>query len=208
MKKVALLGASGLVGSFLVKQLCESDQIESVLSIGRKPLKFKHPKLSEQLGDLLDDSFWQFEDQVDIVYICIGTTKAKTPDKEKYRAIDYGIPLQAGKWALNNGAKLLSVVSSMGASAKSSNFYLKTKGDMELALNSLSVAVHVIRPSMILGPRKESRLGEQIGKIVMGLLRPFIPDNYKPVQAEAIAQKMLDTSLENGGSQLIMSKEI
>ncbi len=208
MKKVVILGASGLVGSFLVKDLCNSDEISSVLSIGRKSIKYDHPKLDERLGDLLDEAFWDFKVEVDIVYICIGTTKAKTPDESRYRAIDFGIPVNATKWAIAQGGTLVSVVSSMGASPKSSNFYLRTKGEMEEAIQKMAIESHIFRPSMILGPRKEKRLGERIGKVVMNFLKPLIPANYKPVEAKDIAAKMMQESMLRPESQLILSKEI
>lgn len=208
MKKAAILGASGLVGSFLIKDLCESPEIESVLSIGRSSLGWKDPKLTEHIGNMLDDDFWQFKAEVDVVFICVGTTKAKTPDQKKYRAIDFGIPLSATHWALRNGARLVSVVSSMGANSKSGNFYLKTKGEMEDAIMGLKIKSHIIRPSMILGPRQEKRFGETVGKGIMNILRPLMPANYKPVEAEDIAKKMLELSLEASDNQLILSSEI
>ncbi len=208
MKKVAILGASGLVGSFLLEHLLNSEEIASVLSIGRKSLAKDHSKLSEHNGDLLNDRFWDFESKVDLVFVCIGTTKAKTPDEEKYKAIDYGIPLEVAKWAQKNGAQLISVVSSMGANAKSGNFYLRTKGEMEEALQAEAIKSHILRPSMILGPRNESRLGEKIGKIMMRLILPFLPKNYRPIEADSIAQAMLNLALEAPQSKVLLSAEI
>ena len=208
MAKAAILGASGLVGSYLVHLLCEAEQIESVVSLARRPLEFTHPKLKERLGDLLEEDYWNYELDVDMVFVCIGTTQAKTSNKDLYRAIDYGIPKSACEWAKTNNAELISVVSSMGAKSSSNNFYLKTKGEIEDYLKDQSLAAQIFRPSLILGPRKEQRFGESFGKFFMKLLKPISPKNYRPVEAELIAKAMLNSALASSESKLVLSGEM
>jgi uncharacterized protein YbjT (DUF2867 family) len=61
----------------------------------------------------------------------------------------------------------MALVSSVSASAHASNFYLRTKGELEDALAKLPLAaLHVFRPSLLLGDRTESRPGEALGSVV------------------------------------------
>jgi len=143
-----------------------------------------------------------------LVFICVGTTKAKTPNQELYRKIDHGIPLQAGRWALANGSPRLFIISSLGADAKSSNFYLRTKGQMEEEVLDLGLNSVILQPSMILGPRKEKRFFEAAGRFLFKTLAPLIPRNYRGVEAEDIARAMFRLSKAPKVPQRIQSSEI
>lgn len=208
MKKAVILGASGLVGSFLIKELLASKEIEKVYALGRSDLNIDHPKLEQHLGDLLSDEFWDIDIKADLIYVCIGTTQKKTPDQDLYQKIDYGIPVQAGKWAKAKGFKRLLVISSLGADAGSSNFYLRTKGKMEEALLKSEINTVILRPSMILGPRQEKRILESLGKGLFKLLNPLIPKRYRGVEAEDIAKAMFRLSLADNAPEIIFSDDI
>ena len=100
----------------------------------------------------------------DEVFCCTGTTSKKTPNKELYKNIDFGIPTKAAQLAKENNIATFLVISAMGANAKSAIFYNKTKGQMELEVLSKNIAnTYILRPSIIGGNRKESRIFEKIG---------------------------------------------
>jgi uncharacterized protein YbjT (DUF2867 family) len=83
---------------------------------------------------------------------------------EAFRKVDFELPVTIGNIALKNGIGKMLVVSSLGADKNSGNFYLRTKGEMEHKLQSLGIPNLIfIRPSMLLGPRKESRPAEAFG---------------------------------------------
>lgn len=208
MKKVALIGASGLVGSFLLKDLLASEEIEKVHVLARSSLKLENPKVEEHLGDLLDADFWNLNLAADILYICIGTTQKKTPNQETYRAIDYGVPVQATNWAKKNGIKKVLVISSLGADVGASNFYLRTKGKMEEDVLAVGLDTVILRPSMILGPRQEQRPMESFAKGLFKLLKPIIPKRYRGVEAADIARALYRLSLADKTPDLISSEDI
>jgi len=208
MKKAIILGASGLVGSFLLDELLNSKEISEVHSFARSSLNLQNPKLSEHLGDLLSDEFWEIKLEADLIFVCIGTTQAKTPDSELYFKIDHGIPVSAAQWAARNGLQKLMVVSSLGADVKARNSYLSIKGKMERdVMEAFSNAV-AFRPSMILGPRKEKRFLEAIGRALFRLLNPLIPKKYRGVEAKSIAQAMYRISLAEKSPEVIYSADI
>jgi uncharacterized protein YbjT (DUF2867 family) len=208
MKKAVVLGGSGLVGSFLMKELLASEEIEKVHSFARRSLNLDNPKLEEHLGDLLTDSFWEIKQKADLLFICIGTTQKKTPDRDLYRSIDYGIPKQAAEWAKEQGFKRVLVISSLGADAGASNFYLRTKGRMEEAVLASGLESVILRPSMILGPREEQRFLESLGKGLFKIFKPFIPKRYRGVEAEDIAKAMFRLSLADKAPEIIYSEDI
>ncbi len=208
MKKAIILGASGLVGSFLLEELLNSKEISEVHSFARSSLDLQNPKLSEHLGDLLSEEFWKISLEADLMYVCIGTTQAKTPDSELYFKIDHGIPVSAAKWATRNGLQKLMVVSSLGADAEARNSYLAIKGKMERDVQKAFPNSIAFRPSMILGPRKEKRFFEAIGRALFKLLNPLIPKKYRGVEAKSIAQAMFRISLAEKSPEVIYSADI
>lgn len=208
MKKAVILGASGLVGSFLLDELITSPEIEKVYALGRRPLNNESPKLEQITGDLMSADFWELSLDADLLFICIGTTKAKTPDESWYFKIDHGIPVSAAKWAKAKGLKRLLVVSALGAKSQSSNFYLSTKGKMEEDVHKFGPETVVLRPSMIMGPRQETRPLEAIAMFIFRILNPLIPKKYRGVQAKDIARALYNLSLAETAPELVLSKDI
>ncbi len=208
MKRAVILGASGLVGSYLLEDLLQSNEISQVLAIGRSPLSIDHPKLLQKQGDLTDPDFWSFEESADLVFVCIGTTKSKTPDQKQYFKIDHDIPVFAGKWAQAQSAEALLVISSLGADPESSNFYLQTKGKMEADLLKSFTNTIVLRPSLIMGDRKEKRAFEAFGQWLFKALSFLIPKKYQGVSAKDIARAMFNLSQASKAPKIVESKEI
>lgn len=207
--KAILLGSTGLVGHFLLTELLNDSDFTEIELYSRRSLGLNSPKVTERIGDLLNDDFWPEKLEADAVFVCVGTTKAKTSDTEKYRAIDLGIPLKTAELAQKGSVKHFSVVSSLGADAQANNFYLKTKGQMEEAIRALQLpSLHILRPSMILGPRQEKRLGESIGKFLFNTFSFLIPGKYKGVEAEDIAKAMWALAKGQKADEIIMSDKI
>ncbi len=190
-KRALILGASGLVGGELLQLLLKDKAYEKVLVFARNPLEVTHPKLEQELGDLTSTDFYRDKEGADEMFICIGTTRSKTPDLNQYKKIDLGIPVQATQWALQRGMEKVLVISALGANANSKIFYNRIKGNMEKELKKLNPQrLYILRPSLILGSRKEFRFGEKVGKIVAQALNVFIPKKYKGIAAKDIAQAM------------------
>ena len=148
----------------------------------------------------------------DEVYCCIGTTTKKTPDKELYKKIDYGIPVSAAKLCKDNGIKTFAVMSSMGANANSSIFYNRTKGEMEQVVLEQNIKnTCILRPSMIGGIRNEFRIAEKVGSILMKVLNPLfigLLRKYRLISAEIIANAMMELANNGVDEQIIESDQI
>ncbi|ALM49386.1 nucleoside-diphosphate sugar epimerase [Flavobacterium psychrophilum] len=207
MKKSAiLLGASGGVGSELLKLLLADDRYETVKLFSRSKSDINHAKIEDHVIDLFELEKYKDVFTADEVYCCIGTTKAKTPDKETYKKIDFGIPATAAKLAKENGISTFLVISAIGADADSSIFYNRIKGEMQDAVLDEGIAkTHILQPSLIVAHRKDNRVMEKIAEGFMWLLNPLLVGNaakYKSIKAETIARALI--KLANNGYRAVI----
>lgn len=210
MQKTAiLLGATGLTGGHLLDMLLEDDSYKKVVVFTRRETKREHPKLEELLIDLLDLKSYKSLFHGEVVFCCIGTTKAKTKDKEAYREIDYGIPVNAAKLAKQNNIPCFLVVSALGADEKSRFYYNRLKAEMERDVLAQGIPhTYLLQPSLIVGDREENRRGERFAKNLMQVFKPFIPKKYKIIQGATIAKAMLKIADKNYPNTKIRSEEI
>ncbi len=192
MKTAIIIGATGLVGSTLVEQILENPAYSKVVLLLRKSLNISHPKLFQEVIDFDKPNASKIVG--DDLFCAMGTTLAKAGSKETQYKIDCTYPFEIGKIAKTNGVKQYILVSSVGADFDSSNFYLRTKGDLEKKIESLGFQNFVsVRPSMLLGDRKESRLGEKIGKVLSNILSPLLFGSlrkYHGIKASDVAKSM------------------
>jgi len=194
-----LIGATGLIGNYLLDELLNDDFYHAVRILIRRPMEFTHSKLEKKLVDFTDaESFRLALEGSDVVFCSIGTTQKKVKgDKAAYRKVDYDITVNAAKFCKLNGCETFVFVSSVGANSKSNNFYLKLKGEVEDAVKAVGLkSVHIMRPSVLLGERKEFRLGEKISKGIMSTFSFLIPSKYKPMHGRVVAKAMLAAAMK------------
>lgn len=182
-------------------QLLDSPEYESVLVIVRKKLNLEHLKLRQLVVDFERLNDYAAEMMGDVVFCCLGTTKSKTPDLAAYRTIDYLYPLDAAAITQANGATQYHLISSMGANPKSSIFYSRTKGETERDLQSIPFkSIHIYRPSLLDGERKEHRSAEGFMIGAMRVLNPILIGGlrkYRSIKIENVALAMLKVSLKD-----------
>lgn len=206
MNKTALVfGASGLVGGCLIKQLEKNPAYSNIITVVRRNLGGSSNKIEEIISDYSELSNSLIGIKADVVFICLGTTIKKAGSVEKVEQIDRDLPIEIAGIMKRQGATKLAVVSSVGANEKSSNYYLRIKGEMEEGLKGLAYEnLAIVRPSMILGERNEKRFAESIGKVIMkavgfvliGRLR-----KYRAIHAQTIAKSMI-TIIENNYQEI------
>lgn len=211
--KAILVGASGLIGSKLLEQLTQRDQISEVRVLVRKALDISHPKIRQILVNFDKLEIHSADIQGDIIFSCLGTTRTKTPDPLLYRKVDMYYPLMIAELGLKNGASQFHIVSSLGANTASSNSYLKLKGKLENKIEKLNYpSLHIYQPSYLTGERKEKRIADKIMMPLMRLIDPLLLGSlkkYRSIQAETVAKAMLNQSLKNlKGSFIYTSNQI
>lgn len=209
MKTAIIIGATGLTGGLLLEELLKDPSFEKIKLFSRSSVKIVDAKIEEHLIDMFHLENYSDEFRADVVFCCIGTTKAKTPDKEIYRKIDYGIPVAAAKLAKKNRVNAFIAISALGADENSRVFYNKVKGEMQRdILNQNIENVYILQPSLIVGDRKESRFGENMAETFMKIFGFLIPKKYKMIKAETIAQAMHNIVIEGYAKTIIPSDEI
>ena len=212
MKTALLFGSSGLIGGHLTKQLIENSSYSKVKLFVRADPKINNPKIQVIKTDF--NNLQNHKDDItgDDCFFCIGTTKQNAPDKDEYRRIEYNIPVEIAKIAKSNSIKSFLYVSSGFADPKSSGVYLKNKGDVEEELKSLNfLKLGIMRPSFLIGDRKEKRIGEKIGIFIFKLISPFFLGplkKMKPINSEKVAKAMIKIANENLKKTILESDEI
>ncbi len=195
MKTAILLGATGLTGGKLLQLLLSDNRYGAVKLFSRSSVNIEHPKIQEHLGDLMDMESFKDSFTGDEVFCCIGTTTSKTPDKKKYKNIDYGIPVKAATISKQNGINTILIISSLGADPKSNIFYNRTKGEMEEAVLNIGIPkTHILQPSLIGGERNEKRWGEWLFKKIMVMINFILVGpmkKYRSIQPITIAECMV-----------------
>lgn len=210
MKKTAIvLGATGLTGGILLQKLIEDKNYLSIKLFSRSKIEGLPSKVSQYIGDLLNLEQFKADFKADEVYCSIGTTKAKTPDKEVYKQIDYGIPVAAAKLSKENKIDTFLVVSALGANANSSVFYNKTKGEMERDVQKQNIKnTFIFRPSLIGGERKEQRTLEKIGLAIFKVIQPLFIGRlkqYRITEPNDIAQAMINLANSTSHAEVIIT---
>jgi uncharacterized protein YbjT (DUF2867 family) len=199
----AVIGSTGLVGSHIVGLLKEENASQKIRLLVRRPVEFSHPKLEIKLVNFEGyESLKLAIAGCNVVFCAVGTTQSKVKgDQLLYRKIDYDIPVNAARACLETGGSSFLLVSSVGADSNSKNFYLRLKGEVEEAVQKFPIkSISMFRPSMLLGNRKDFRLGERIGQSGMKLIAPLLASKwrkYKAIEARDVAAAMIEASKQN-----------
>ena len=193
-KKALLVGAGGLIGKTLLTELLNSNYYDEVEIWVKKPLGIIHQKLKEKI---IDFSKIAEVGQIDPdhVFCCLGTTIKKAKSKEASGKLIIIMLFELAKLASKSGCAKFFVISSIRANSNSSNFYLRTKGEMEEAIKSQAIqSIFILRPSLLLGKREEFRFGGITSKFMMNILGSLFILNlkkYKGIHVSIIAKAIL-----------------
>ena len=207
MSRAALVvGATGLIGGFVIARLLADPRYGRVTAWVRRPLARADAKLDERAIE-----FGKLEaERVDAedVYCCLGTTIKVAGSQAAFRMVDHEYPVALARAAARGGAKRLLVVSALGADPRSGVFYNRVKGEMEAAVQAAGVpATHFFRPSLLSGPRAETRLGERVGLVVGAVLGPLL-GRYRPIHADVVAAARLAVAAGQSVSGVYDSERI
>jgi uncharacterized protein YbjT (DUF2867 family) len=182
--RVALLaGASGFVGHFALDALLEAPDVSRVYAVTRRPLGREHPRLANRIVQ-----FEQIETQLkgltcSVALCCLGTTIRQAGSEQAFRKVDIDNVVAFARTARAAQAQRFVVVSSVGADTESKNFYLRTKGEMEVALAGLGFpSLDILQPSILLGWRREIRPLELVVSVLMPAINPLLRGKREPLR--------------------------
>lgn len=213
-KTIVLIGWSGLTGGHVLDLLEKDTRCNKIVLWGRKIPKTKSSKVAAYNID--PDEMKANMQGAHAIICCLGTTIKKAGSQEQFKAVDYALPLQFAQMAADVQISKFCLMSSVGADANSSNFYLKTKGQLETGLIALNFfRTDIFRPSLLLGKRNEFRLGERIAMFILPIFNIFLfgkMAQYKSIKSAVVAKAMvtsvMDSAYEGGGVFIHHYKEM
>ena len=212
MKTALLFGASGLVGSHVLNQLISNNSYSKIKLFVRTTINISDPKIEIIQTDFKNLENHREDIKGDDCFFCIGTTKKNSPDKNEYKRVELEVPKQVAQIAKSNSVNSFVFISSGYADPKSSGDYLKFKGEVEEELKRLNFQkLGIMRPSFLLGDRKEKRIGEKIGIFVFKLLSPLFLGplkKMKPIQSATVAKAMIAITQNKVSKTIFESDEI
>ena len=212
MKTALLFGVSGLVGGHLLNQLIKNNNYSKIKLFVRSVPQISDPKI-----EIIETDFNNLENhnediKGDDCFFCIGTTKQNSPDKNEYQRVELEVPKKIAQIAKSNLVNSFIFVSALYANPKSSGNYVRFKGMVEEELKRLNFPkLALMRPSFLMGDRKEKRVGEKIGIFVFKLLSPLLLGPLKkmrPIHSETVAKAMIRAANENLEKNILESNEI
>ena len=212
MKTALVFGSSGLIGGHLLYQLIKNDNYNKIKLFVRSETDIKETKIEIIKTNFNDLENHKEDIKGDDCFLCIGTTKQNSPDKNEYKKVELDIPIKIAQIARANLVNSFIFVSSIYANPKSSGDYVKFKGLVEEELKELNFSnLGILRPSFLTGSRKENRAGEKIGILTFRLLSPLLLGplkKMKPINSEKVAKAMIKIANENLGKIIFESDEI
>ena len=212
MKTALLFGSSGLIGGHLLNQLIKNDYYDKIQIFVRSVPEINDPKVEIIKTDFNNLENHREDIKGDDCFFCIGTTRQNSPDKNDYRRVELDIPKEIAQIAKSNSVNSFVFVSSGYADPKSSGDYLKFKGEVEEELKRLNFPkLGIMKPSFLLGDRKEKRIGEKIGIFVFKVLSPLFLGplkKMKPIHSATVAKAMIKISKSENDQIVFESNEI
>ena len=212
MKTALLFGSSGLIGGQLLNNLIQNNDYNKIKIFVRSEPEIKDSKI-----EIIKTDFNNLKNHVEDIkgddcFFCIGTTKQNSPDKNEYKRIERDMPVEIAEIAKANSVNSFVYVSSGFADPKNSGAYLRYKGEVEEGLKKLNFTkLGIVRPSFLLGNRKEKRFGEKIGIFLFKLLSPLFLGplkKMKPIHSEKVAKAMIKISNGEFKHHVFESNEI
>ena len=190
-----LLGASGLVGRHVFRRLVSDARWSRVVTLGRRPMPTAFDTHEHHIVHFDELATYAAHFACDDLFCVLGTTMKQAGSREAFRRVDLEIPFEAAQLAHSAGASQMLLVSALGADPGSRIFYNRTKGEAEQAISEVGFeAVQLVRPSLLAGDRRESRLGERIGLAVLKPLSPLLRgplSALRPTEAEDVAAALV-----------------
>lgn len=211
--KALIAGATGLVGSHLLRMLIDDPDYKQVWVLTRSSVNTGHKKIREIIADFqhLADSLTEVD--ADHVFCCLGTTMKKAGSRQAFRKVDLEYPREIAQIMFSKKTEKFLLVSAIGANKNSFFFYNRVKGEVEDAISRLGFpGLFIFRPSLLLGDRKEERIGEDMAKKIYHYIDwtffgPF--KKYKGIPAETVAASMLKMAKSDlVGTVLLESDQI
>ncbi|RSK44729.1 Rossmann-fold NAD(P)-binding domain-containing protein [Hymenobacter perfusus] len=198
MYSALLIGATGLVGDYLLRQLLLDDRFTSLKVFTRRPTGYQNPKLEEHLVDFDQPRGWNHLLTGDVLFSSLGTTLRQAGGQKAQYKVDYTYQFQAAQAAAENGVPTYVLISAANAEPDALVFYSRMKGELERDIKRLPFRrIRILQPGILAGNRAAPRLGERLG-LLLATAAGTIPllHAYRPIHARIVAQAMVKAAVD------------
>ncbi|HSP30551.1 MAG TPA: NAD(P)H-binding protein [Halomonas sp.] len=201
-----VLGATGAIGTQLVTQLSQRDDVANVILITRRELDvlrdFPEAITSKIQAHVVD--FEQLEHQAtalmpagSVAFVALGTTKKQAGSEAAFRHIDHDVVLAFARACKTADVSGLGVVTAHGASVRSASFYNRVKGEVERDIEALALpSVFFARPSLLLGRPDDGRFAEKLASVLLAPAASFLPKAVRPISTKCVASAMIEVAFD------------
>ncbi|MBX0289456.1 NAD(P)H-binding protein [Hymenobacter sp. HSC-4F20] len=198
MRTALLIGATGLVGDHLLRQLLLDARFDRLKVFVRRPTGYQSPKLEEHVVDFDQLQSWHELLTGNVLFSTLGTTLRQAGSQQAQYKVDYTYQYRTAQAAAANGVSTFVLVSSAGADADSFVFYNRMKGELERDIKRLPFQrIRILQPGVLAGGRAQVRLGEKVGLVLASVVGAVPPlRGYRPVHARIVAQAMINAALD------------
>jgi uncharacterized protein YbjT (DUF2867 family) len=209
-RSAVVLGATGLVGSALVRLLLADERFGPVRTLVRRPSARGHARLDERVVDFDAPGSWSGLVRGDVLFSALGTTIRAAGSQEAQRKVDHGYQLRAAEAARRNGVEAYVLVSAAGASPSSRIFYSRMKGELERDVEALGFPrARLLRPGLLDGERGEVRPGERWALRLLRPLGALLPASARPIRVEVVARAAIAAAFDPApGARRIEAAEL
>lgn len=204
-----MIGATGLVGSHLLKRLLGDDRVSKVVSLGRRKTGTEHPKLEEHVVDFEAPAAWANLVRGDVAFSTLGTTAAQAKSQAAQRRVDYDYQLGFARQAAENGVPTFVLCSTASANVKALVFYARLRGELDRDVQALPFPrLRIVRPNLLAGDRGKLRLGEDIGRALLGAANALgIGRRHRATHGDVVAAAMINAAFDSAPGVQIVSHD-
>lgn len=190
-----IAGGTGLIGQHVIQNLLADDDFEKVYILNRRAIGYNHPKAKEIIVDFNNLSQHLEGISPTHAFCTLGTTIKKAGSKEAFKQVDYQYPLNFAQAVHEKGCQNFSIVTAMGTDSPSFIFYNQVKYEITEALSHMGFhSLNILQPSLLLGERPESRLGEDVAQKFFNWTKPLWKGPLKHVagiEGKQVAKAMV-----------------
>jgi uncharacterized protein YbjT (DUF2867 family) len=196
-RSAILVGATGLVGSQLLRQLLADERFASVTVLGRRSAGVAHERLRERVVDFEAPAGWGELVQGDVAFSALGTTLSAAGGRAAQYRVDHTYQYEVAEAARRNGVRTFVLISSAGATPRSRVFYTRMKGELERDVEALGFErTRFLRPGILDGERREHRAGERWALRVLRPLSPVLPASARPIHVAVVARAAIQAAFD------------
>jgi uncharacterized protein YbjT (DUF2867 family) len=204
MKRLVIVGATGMVGGYALRYALQRPDVEHVTSVGRRKLGISHSKLTEVLHPDFADCSALAETLTgrDAAIFCLGTYTGVVTNTELRRiTVDYTVEFARILRASSPDAAF-SFLSGSGAdpTGRSRIAFARYKGEAEKALLAAGFPrVYIFRPAYIypVEPRKEPNFSYRLLRAIYPAFRVLFPNQV--IRADDLARAMVEVAVRPTG---------